>query len=111
MELLGTIEPGDDLTTNEPEWILLIGAHRQLSRVPDREGINPFTKEPMHYKARPDTARVLVGATEVGSIEWAQDGSRRLAVWSNVGSEEKVRSVARDVASRLGWQFIAYVAA
>src|SRR5215469_3914528 len=31
--------------------------------------------------------------------------SRRLAVWSSAGAEEKVRAVATDVAARLGWHF------
>ena len=111
MELVGTIERGSDVTMCQSEWIRLIGAHPELSPVPDREGINPFSKQPMLYKARPDTARVLVGAADVGLIHWADDGSSRLVVWSNAGSKDAVRRVARDVASRLGWQFVAHDAA
>jgi len=35
------------------------------------------------------------------------DDSRRLIVWADTGSEEEVRNVAEDVASRLGWRFVA----
>jgi hypothetical protein len=107
MELLGTIEPGADLATGRPEWIHLIDVHPQLSKVPPREGINPFTGDPHLYKARPDTARVLMELKQVGSIHWAMDESRRLVVWADTGFEEMVRNVAQDVASKLGWRFVA----
>ena len=107
MELLGTIEPGADLAVGKPEWIRLIGEHPQLSPVPDREGVNPFSREPHLYKANPDHARVLMQLEQVGSIHWAMDGSRRLVVWADTGSEESVRNIAVDVASRLGWRFVA----
>jgi hypothetical protein len=107
MRLLGTIEPGADLATGKPEWIRLIDAHPQLSPVPAREGINPFTRKPLLFKARPDTARVLVETRQIGSIYWAMDDSRRLIVSADIGSEQQVRNVAEDVASRLGWRFVA----
>ena len=108
MELLGTIEPGADLATGKPEWIRLIDAHPQLSPMLAREGINPFTRKPLLFEARPDTARVLVGLEQIGSIYWAMDDSRRLIVSADIGSEQEVRKVAADVASRLGWHFVAH---
>jgi hypothetical protein len=107
MELLGTIEPGADLAVGKPEWIRLIGEHPQLSTMPDREGVNPFTRKPYLYKANPDLARVCVQLEQVGSIHWAMDDSRRLVVWAEPGSEQSVRNIAQDVASRLGWRFVA----
>ena len=106
MELLGTIEPNTEVATGKPEWIRLIEAHPELSPVPPKEGINPFTRDPYLYRARPDTARVVAEVGQLGLIEWAQDESRRLVVWSNPGSEAKVRSIAEDVASTLGWRFV-----
>jgi hypothetical protein len=108
MEPLGTIEPSGDVAAGgRLEWIRLIEVYPQLSPVPPREGINPFTKGPHLYRARPDTARVLAEIGEIGLIHWAEDDSRRLAVWSNSGSESEVKRVAEAVASRLGWRFVA----
>jgi hypothetical protein len=107
VELLGTIEPGADLATGKPEWLRLIDAHPQLSPAPAREGINPFTRKPLLFEARQDSARVLVKLRQIGSIHWALDDSRRLVVWADIGSEQEVRNVAEDVASRLGWRFVA----
>jgi hypothetical protein len=100
VEPLGTIEPGADLASGKPEWIRLSNAHPQLSPVPAREGVNPFSRDPHLYEARPDTARVLLELRQVGLIHWAMDDSRRLIVWADTGSEEKVGNVAQDVASR-----------
>src|SRR5215471_360471 len=106
MDLLGTIEPKAGTTSGQDEWISLIGAHPSLASVPARLGINPFTKGPYLYKARPDTARVLVEGLAVGSIEWAQDESQRLVVWSDAAANVQVEDVAVDVASRLGWKYV-----
>ncbi len=54
----------------------------------------------------PTTAQVIIDGGQVGSIHWAMDDSRRLVVWASAGAEEKVRSVATDVASRLGGHFV-----
>lgn len=107
MELLGTIEPGDDHVTGKPQWAELINAHPHLSLGPAKTGINPFTKRPMEFKPNPYDSAVQVEDRRVGTIHWAMDDSRRLVVWSEVGSEISVRAVAEDVALRLGWHFVA----
>jgi hypothetical protein len=106
MDLLGTIEPTAATSAGRNEWLTLVGTHPSLAPVPPRQGINPFTKEPMQYKAAPDTARVLVEGSEVGYFAWAEDDSQVLAVWSDAGAEKQVSAVASDVAARLGWQFV-----
>jgi hypothetical protein len=111
MELLGSIEPGADPAIGKPEWIRLVEEHPQLSPVPAREGINPFTRGPMLFKAKPDAAQVMAGPQQIGSIYWAMDDSRRLVVSAHAGFEDQVRTVAEDVASRLGWRFVARNAA
>jgi hypothetical protein len=70
-------------------------------------GINPFTRVPMLFKAKPDTARVLFEERPIGQIYWAMDDSCRLIVSADAGFEDKVAKVAQDVASRLGWRFVA----
>jgi hypothetical protein len=106
MELIGTVEPEAGVTNGKAAWIRVIEAHPQLSSVPPREGINPFSTAPHLYRADPTTARVMIEGTQIGSIHWAMDDSRRLVVWSIAGAEEKIRGVASDVAARLGWKLI-----
>src|SRR5882724_7668303 len=106
MKLLGAIEQGIDGTVGRSEWIQLIDSHPELSHVPDKQGINPFTKRPMLYKAAPDCARVLAGGIEVGMIYWSEDGSHCLTVWAVMGAEAQVATVAEEVASRLGWRYV-----
>jgi hypothetical protein len=73
---------------------------------PDKQGINPFTRRHMLYKAAPDCARVLAEGIEIGTIHWAEDGSQRLAVWAAMGADVEVATVAEEVASRLGWRYV-----
>jgi hypothetical protein len=105
VELLGTIEPGVDATSGKPDWIRLIDVHPQLSPVPARWGVNPFSRGPLLFKSKPDTARVLLEQIEIGLIYWAMDDTCRLIVCASAGFEERVRNLAQEVASRLGWSF------
>ena len=79
-------------------WTELIAAHPNLARVRDREGINPFTRAPMIYRAAPDSADVIVDGAEVGTMTWAQDGSHQ--IWVE-GVAELVEPLALEVASKL----------
>ena len=106
MDSLGTILPTVGATTGRDEWISLIGVHPSLATVPDRQGINPFTKDPYLFKAPRDSARVLVAGTEVGNITWAEDELQLLVVWSVATATAQVTNVAIDIASKLGWQFV-----
>ena len=106
MDLLGTIEPTAGASAGRNEWLTLVGTHPSLAPVPPRQGINPFTKESMQYKAAPDTARVLVEGSQVGCFSWAEDNPQVLAVWSDTGAKAQVSAVAVDVAALLGWQFV-----
>lgn len=107
-DLLGTIEPGLDSAAGKDEWIALIGVHSALALYEPKQGINPFTKAPMLFKPHPDTARVVVEGTQVGSIHWAMDDSRRLVVWAEPAAKAGVVAIANEVASRLGWCFVAH---
>jgi hypothetical protein len=106
MELSGTIEPNHGASANQLEWIVLIGAHSSLAPGVPKPGVNPFSKQPILYKAAPDYARVLLDGRKVGAIHWAMDGSDRLVVWSLAAARTHVTEVAQDVASRLGWRFV-----
>ena len=105
MELLGTIEPGHGASADQHEWIVLIGAHALLAPAAPKQGVNPFTKQPLLFKSGPDYASVLLDGSKVGAIHWAMDGSHRLVVWSLAAARTPVADVARDVASRLRWCF------
>jgi hypothetical protein len=106
-DLLGTIEPDFSSLAGKDEWIALINVHPLLASCEPKQGINPFTKAPMIFQSHPDHARVMVDDTQVGSIHWAMDDSRRLIVWSEAAAKSRVLDVANDVASRLGWRFVA----
>lgn len=106
-DLLGTIEPDLGSIAGKDEWIALVKVHPLLALCEPKQGINPFTKAPMIFQPHPDHARVIVDDTQVGSIHWAMDDSRRLIVWSEPAAKSSVLDVANDVASRLGWRFVA----
>src|SRR3954470_24943411 len=79
MDFLGEIvrEP-DPPGIDNRRWIDLIREHPNLVPPEPREGINPFTKKSMVLRPRPDVARVIVDGQEVGSMNWAEDGSNAL---------------------------------
>jgi hypothetical protein len=103
-ELLGTIEPDNGAVAGRKEWIALIEAHPCLSPGQPRQGINPFTKEPVIYKPRADYAQVTVDGAKVGAIHWAMDESRRLILWSLPMARVQSIDIAQQVAARLGWR-------
>jgi hypothetical protein len=111
VERVGTIEPGSDSKTGRSEWLRLIGTHPQLSQVPPRQGVNPFSRGGSLYEAAPDAARVIENADDVGLIHWGMDDSRCLVVWSSAGSEAAVKRIAEDIAAQLEWHFVAHAAA
>lgn len=106
-ELIGTVEPDTGSLAGKNEWIALIGEHSALALYEPKQGINPFTKAPISFKPRPDTACVVVDGAQIGSIHWAMDDSRRLVVWAETAAMARVTDVVIDVAVKLGWQFIA----
>jgi hypothetical protein len=104
MDFLGAIlaEP-DPPGINNGHWIEMIREHPNLGPVPPREGINPFTRKPTVFHAPADSARVVVGGKEVGSMEWAVDDSNRINVY---GDPEVVTPLAREIAEALGGRFV-----
>ena len=107
MQLLGTIEPDDAPLADPGEWIALIGKHTSLAAALPKQGINPFSKQPYLFKPTQDYAGVLFDGDKVGAIHWAMDGSHRLIVWSEPAARVHVTEIAQDVASQLGWRFVA----
>ena len=83
-------------------WLDVIARHPNLASVPRREGLNPFTKEPYFYRAPPEDARVILDGVQVGSMTWAQDGSRQIAVEGEISIVERI---AIQVAEELGCVF------
>jgi hypothetical protein len=94
---------GDEPSISDSGWEALIEDHPALRRPPPRAGINPWTKKPITLPARTDLAIVVDDGRELGSIEWAQDGSRiLLARPERASARDALVQVARDVAWRLG---------
>ena len=102
MDYVGKIEgkPGSPKIDRQ-RWLDLIGDHPNLVPPQPRESINPFTKQPMAIRPRPDVAHVVIGGKNVGSLSWAEDDSNLINVMGEVG----VIPVARDIAKSLGGRF------
>ena len=107
-ELVGTIEPESGSSAGKDEWIALIAAHSALAPGAPTQGTNPFSRKPMVFEPSPDAAIVVVDGTKIGAIHWAMDDSRQLIVWSEAEAKVRVVAIASDVASRLGWCFVAH---
>jgi hypothetical protein len=104
MDFIGEIQAKPDPPgINNAQWIEMIHEHPSLEPVPPREGINPFTRKPTVYPAPADSARVVVGGKEVGSMEWAMDDSNMINVY---GDPEVVIPLAREIAEALGGRFV-----
>ena len=103
MEYIGQIlaEP-DPPGIRKQRWVDLIREHPSLENVPPHQGINPFTRKPMLYHARTDTALIVIGEREVGSMSWAQDESNSIDV---SGERHVVVPLAHDIAGLLGGRF------
>jgi hypothetical protein len=102
-DFLGEIssEPGRPKISKE-RWIEVIVGHANLVPVTTRQGINPFTREPITIKPPPGAARVVVDGEELGSMNWAESGSRKINVF---GKAETVVPLAEEVARSLGGRF------
>ena len=105
MAPLGNIEPVPESRSGRADWVALINAHPRLSPFVPIEGINPFTKQPLVFRAPVDVARVMSGDTEIGQMIWAQDGSGHIIIWAKLADQADVESVSVEIAEKLGWQF------
>jgi hypothetical protein len=100
-DLIGEIVRSPDPPgINRQRWIDLIREHPNLVPPEPREGINPFTKQPMVIRPRSDVARVVVDGMEVGSISWAEDESNLIYVFGGA-----VVPLAQEIAKVLGGRF------
>lgn len=91
MEFIGTIEPGAAAAIAKAEWIQVIEAHPHLSLAPVKNGVNPFSRKPTLYQPNPTAAQVVIDGSQIGSMHWAMDDSRRLVVWSITGLRRRLR--------------------
>lgn len=83
-------------------WIDLIREHPHLVPPEPREGINPFTKQAMVIRPRPDVARVVIGGQEVGAMYWSEDDSNMINVF---GEPQVMVPLANEIARSLGGRF------
>ena len=83
-------------------WIEIIGEHQNLAVPPAREGVNPFTKERVILKPRPDMALVVIEGETVGTMDWSQDSSKIIEV---SGDPALVLPLAEEIAGLLGGRF------
>ena len=104
---IGDLVPDGEPNFTQQDWMQFVQAHPQL-RVPSpKEGIDPFTRQPMMFRAHPDTGVVSINGSDVGMIHWSLDESLRiLVVWAEQGAEAQVTQFAREIAASIGWKFI-----
>jgi hypothetical protein len=107
MQYIGLIEwPNGASEVDRQRWLKLIDTHGSLAQVPPRSGINPFTRKPTQVYAPRSTATVVIRGAEVGNIGWSQDDSPALEVNAKEDAVGEVCHIARDVATKLGAQFV-----
>jgi hypothetical protein len=107
MRIVAVLLPG----ANQPDitdlaWESLIQARGQPANSGVRRGINPFTKKPLELPPKPNRVlKIVEEGKQIGSIEWAQDGSNMLLVRQEEKGEtyrNALIEAARDVARCLG---------
>jgi hypothetical protein len=106
MRIVAVLLPGaNQPAINDAAWESLMQTRAPASPQV-RRGINPFTKKPIELPQRRYSGlRVIDRGKEIGSIEWAQDGSNMLLVRledDHEAASEALVTVAQDVASALG---------
>jgi len=102
MEMIGVIR-ANPLGIDRNRWVALIQVHTNLTPVKPREGINPFTKKPTLFRAPQDSAVIVAGSKEIGSMSWNMAGVNEINV---SGDKVVVEPIARDVAEKLGGQWV-----
>jgi len=98
-EILG--DP-DSPEIDKQRWIDVIRDHPNLVPPQPRHAINPFTKQPMVLRPRPEVAHVVIDGKNVETMSWAEDDSNFINVF---GESKAVIPVARDIARSLGGRF------
>jgi hypothetical protein len=102
MEPLGAIKTaGGSADIAYEDWVRLVETHPNLSRVPPREGINPFTRQPMTFNGHPGDAHVVVAGQVVGGMFWTEV----YALISVEGDAARVEPIAIEIAARLAAQY------
>ena len=108
VDFVGVIKADPDPPgINRARWIALIQDHPNLMRLEPREGINPFTREPITIYPKPDSAKVVVDGREVGMMETCQSGANEISVWGDAGI---VAPLATAIAPLLSGAFEKYEA-
>jgi hypothetical protein len=105
MSIVAVIEAkGHQGPISDAAWEALIEGHPQLAFPPARQGINPFTKQPIVLPPARGCARVMEAGAQIGTIERPQDGSECLLVrcQDSLKANDPLLAIANDVANRLG---------
>jgi hypothetical protein len=103
MEFIGSIQAqADPPRIEKSRWHEIIRDHPNLAVAEPKEGVNPFTKEPLVIEPNPDNARVIIDSREVGQMRWSWRGGNEIHAF---GDRDAVYSIAYEVAARLGARF------
>jgi hypothetical protein len=103
MRVEGAIQPdGDGSGLNREAWCQLVARRPEFRRPEPRQGINPFTREPMIVRPTPDAAEVVVDGVSVGDVGWSMSED---VPQVNVSVERSAVPLVLQWATELGGEF------
>jgi hypothetical protein len=103
MRVEGAIVPaGDGSRVNRKAWCRHVDSRPELCRPQTRQAINPFTREPMVIRPRPDVADVVVDGSVVGEVSWSMSEDDPQI---NVSVERSALPLVLQWAAELGGEF------
>jgi hypothetical protein len=104
MHYVGYIEAEPDPPgIDKAAWIELIDRHPHLVRPGPSRGINPFTREPVEFRANPTAANLVIDGEDVGFFDWSQNEENVILV---TGELPAIRRYAAEIAEQLGGRFV-----
>ena len=83
-------------------WAEVVGEHPNLVQPEPRQGINPFTKEPMTIRAKAGHADVVIDGIKVGAMNWGKRGANMIQVF---GDAVSIGPIALAVTDTLGGRY------
>jgi hypothetical protein len=103
MRVEGAIQPsGNGSRVNREAWCQLVARRPEFRRPAPRQGINPFTREPMILRPTPDVAEVVVDGISVGNVGWSMSED---VPQVNVSVERSAMPLVLEWAQELGGEF------
>lgn len=102
MKIDGVIRPKNGSSSfNFESWCDFVRSRPELVRPEPKIGKNPFTGEPVEFKASQDAAEIVVDGSIVGSASWSMSEEPLV----NVTIEESRIALVKEWAEELNGEF------